>query len=43
MIRARAAALLVVGLALLSVRAMAAEVDLSILEHTEPQQTDLFG
>jgi hypothetical protein len=43
MIRARAVALLVVGFALLSVRAVAAEVDLGLLEHTKPQQTDLFG
>ena len=42
MIRARAAAFLVVGFALLSARAVAAEVDLGILEHLSPaQQTRL--
>jgi hypothetical protein len=43
MIRARAVAILVIGFALISARAVAAEGDFGLLEHTKPQQIDLFG
>ena len=43
MIQVGAVALLLVGFAFMSVRPIAEDVDLGMLEHTKPQQTDLFG